>query len=167
MLLIFPTIAVLQIHPVLANLPTVDAPVPWTFGNHTVLDITVRHDTTSLPYADHYVDHVEVDIDGIPHIINLTAPQQQYSFVVQYDMGQVTGTPTVEARAHCTYHGWGSFSPSVQVPEFSFLQLLSILAITSIMILLLRSKMHGLKKKIVKNTEGLALFLGDSKTIKA
>lgn len=167
MLLVFPTIAALQIHRVLANLPSVDAPVPWTSGTHTILNITVRHDTTSLPLSDHYVDQVEVNIDGTPHIMNLTPPQPQYFFVIQYDMGQVTGTPTVKARAHCTYHLWGGYSLSVQVPEFSSFQLLLVLATTSITIVLLRSKVHGLRKKTVKNTEGIALFPADSKTARA
>jgi hypothetical protein len=160
---VFLTMAALQVRPVLALVPSVDAPVPWTSGTHTILNITVRHEI-SPPGAGHYVDYVEVDIDGTPHIIDLDPPQSDHFFVIQYDMGEVTGTPTVKARAHCTIHGLGGYSPSVQVPEFSFSQLLLILAIMSITIVLIRLKVHGLRKKTVKDTEGPALFLGDGKT---
>jgi hypothetical protein len=159
MLLVFATIAALQVRSVLALVPSVDAPVPWTSGTHTILNITIRHDKTNPPFSDHYVDYVEVDINGTPHTINLEPPQPDDFFIIQYDMGEVTGTPTVKARAHCTYHGLSGFSPSVQVPELSFSQLLLILAIISITIVLLRSKVHGLRKKTVKNTEGPAPFL--------
>lgn len=163
MLLVFATIAALQIRPVLALVPSVDAPVPWTSGTHTILNITVRHEINP-PGAGHYVDYVEVDIDGTPHTINLEPPQPDHLFTIQYDMGEVTGTPTVKARAHCTVHGPSGYSPSVQVPEFSFSQLLLILAIISIATVLLRSKVHGLRKKTVKNTEGPPILPSDSKT---
>lgn len=169
-LLIFPiflTIAALQIRPVLALTPSVDVPVPWASGTHTILNITVRHDKTNPPFSDHYVDYVEVDIDGTPHTINLEPPQPDQFFIIQYDMGEVTGAPTVRARAHCTYHGLSVYSPSIQVPEFSFSQLLLILAAISIAVVLLRSKVHGLRKKTVKGTEGLAPFPRSNKTARA
>jgi hypothetical protein len=150
---IFLTIATLQIRPVLALVPSVDAPVPWTSGTHTILNITVRHDKTVPPLPSHYVDYIEVDVDGTPDIVDLDPSQPEDFFVVQYDMGEVTGTPTVKVRAHCTVHDLSAYSPSVQVPEFSFFQLLLILAIITIAIVLLRSKVHGAKKKTFRDTE--------------
>jgi hypothetical protein len=164
---VFPTIAALQVRPVLALVPSVDAPVPWTSGTHTILNITVRHDKTVPSGSSHYVDYVEVDIDGTPDIINLDPSQPEDFFVIQYDMGEMIGTPTVKARAHCTVHGLSGYSPSVQVPEFSFFQLLLILAIITIAIALLRSKVYGLKKKTFRNTEGPAIFPNDNKTTRA
>jgi len=148
LILTLTAIKVLQFRPAFANIPSVDTPVPWTSGTHTMLNITIHHDTTALPFPDHYISQVEVDVDGTPNIIPLTnsPPQPQYSFIIQYDMGVVAGTPTVQAKAYCTYHFWGSLSPSIQIPEFSMVQLLPIIAIISIAILLLRPKVSNSKK---------------------
>lgn len=143
--------------PALATIPSLDTPIPWTSGTHTILNITIHHDTTLLPSPDHYINQVEVDIDGTPHLINLTnSPQQpQFSFIVQYDMGEVTGTPMVQARAHCTFHLWGSLSTSVQIPEFSLNQVLLVLVIIASAFAFLRYKGFGSKKKTLKTTENL------------
>jgi hypothetical protein len=157
LILLFAVITAFEFHPVLANSPSVDAPIPWTSGTHTILNFTVHHDTTSLPSPTHYIDQVNITVDGTPHFINLTnSPQQpQFFFVVQYDMGEVTGTPMVNASAHCTVHLWGSASPSVQVPEFSLAQILLIIAIVTTAVVFLQYKGYGSKKRIlrtVKNT---------------
>jgi hypothetical protein len=139
-------------HPVLANLPSVDIPVPWTSGTHTMLNITIHHDTTLLPSPDHYIDQVEVDIDGSPNLINLTnsPPQPQFSFVVQYDMGEVTGTPTVQAKAHCTIHLWGNPSTPIQIPEFSLTYVLLVLVILTTTLMFFRLKAYGSKKRCAR-----------------
>jgi len=66
---------------------------------------------------------------------------------VQFNIGELTEEPTVRARAVCTIHGWSSWSNSVQVPEFSLIQPILILAIVSIAVLLLKSKIYRSKKK--------------------
>jgi hypothetical protein len=154
-----------QIRPALALTPSVDAPLVWTSGTHTILNITVRHEIIPAE-PSHYVNFVEVDIDGTTHTINLSPPQPDHFFIVQYDMGEVAATPTVKARAHCTIHNFSAYSPSVQVPEFSFAQLLLILVTILGLVVLVRSKVHSLRKKTVKNPKGIALFLGNSKTIR-
>ncbi len=147
--LVLTTIAGSQIHPILADVPSVLSIEPWTSGTNTILNITVRH---SSPTSSHYVNTVEVDIDGAVRDIDLT-PQSAVSFVVQYNLGELADEPTVRARAHCTIHGWSSWSNSDQVSDSSSIPLLpilaivSVLAIVAIVLLLLRSKVYGSKKK--------------------
>ncbi|UCE16085.1 MAG: hypothetical protein JSV12_00225 [Candidatus Bathyarchaeota archaeon] len=143
------TFAGFQIHPVLADVPSVLSLEPWTSGTDTILNITVRH---SSPTSSHYVNKVEVDVDGAVHNIGLTS-QSTVTFVVQYNLGELADEPMVRARAHCTIHGWSSWSNSDQVSDSSSIPLLpilaivSVLAIVSIVLLLLKSKVYGSKKK--------------------
>lgn len=136
LILAFAVIIGFQINPVLADVPTVENIEPLTSETDTILNITVRH---ASPTGSHYVDKVEVDLDGTFHDVDLT-PQSTLTFIVQYNMSEVTGTPSVQARAHCTFHGWSGWSEPVVVPEFSTIYLLLILAFVSIAVLLLRSK---------------------------
>ncbi len=142
-------IAGFQIHPVLADVPSVSSLEPWTSGTGTILNITVRH---SSPTSSHYVNKVEVDVDGAVHDIDLT-PQSTVTFVAQYNLGELADEPTVRARAHCTIHGWSSWSNSDQlsdsssIPLLPILAIVSVLAIAAIVLLLLRSKVYGSKKK--------------------
>jgi len=153
-------IAGFQVHIVLADVPSVLSIEPWTSGTDTILNITVRH---SSPTSSHYVNKVEVDVDGDVHDIDLT-PQSTVTFVVQYNMGELADSPTVRARAHCTIHGWSSWSNSDQVPDSSLIPLLpilaivSVLAIVAIVVLLLRSKLFGSKKKTFENYRRLTSF---------
>ncbi|UCD26631.1 MAG: hypothetical protein JSV75_00370 [Candidatus Bathyarchaeota archaeon] len=126
-----------QINLVLADIPDVTSIEPWTSGTDTILNITVRH---ASPTPTHYVDAVEVDIDGTVEAVFL-GPQSTETFLVQYNMGEVTDTPPVQARAFCTWHGWSVWSQPVVVPEFLALSLLLILVIVSIAVLLARSKL--------------------------
>jgi hypothetical protein len=126
-----------QINLVSADIPDVNSVEPWTSGTDTILNITVRH---ASPTSSHYVDLVEVDIDENVEDIYL-GPQSTEIFLVQYNMGEVADTPTVQARAFCTFHGYGSWSQPVVVPELSALSLFLIPAIVSIAVLLFRSKL--------------------------
>jgi len=132
-----------QIHVVFADVPSVLIIEPWTSGTDTILNITVRHSSST---SSHYVNKVEVDVDGTVHDIDLI-PQSTVNFVVQFNMGELTEEPTVRARAVCTIHGWSSWSNSVQVPEFSLIQPILILAIVSIAVLFLKPKVYRSKKK--------------------
>ena len=125
-----------HINPVLADVPTVESVEPWTSGTDTILNITVRH---GLPASGHFVWQIEVDIDGTVHIMELE-PQSTVTFVVQYNMSELVGTPTVKVRADCNLHGWSGWSEPVVVPEFSTISLLLILAIVSMAVLLRKSR---------------------------
>jgi hypothetical protein len=88
-------------------------------GRGFLIVVTVRH---TNPTATHYVDKVEVAIGKATESIDLK-PQSTEVFTVttvvcegrDYHPGQEV---TIQARAHCTLHGWGSWSSSVTVPEF-------------------------------------------------
>jgi len=96
---------------VYADVPMVNSVKPWTRSSdsHTVLNITVTHRDY---YTGHYVDWVQVDVNGTVDNVDLSPPQPiNLPFLVQYDMGIVSGTSTIRARAHCTLHGssaWAS-----------------------------------------------------------
>ena len=127
---------VFQINPILADVPTVESVEPWASGTDTILNITIRH---GFPSSDHYVFETEVDIDGTVHLIELE-PQSTTTFIVQYNMSELVGTPTVRVRADCNLHGWSGWSEPVVVPEFSTISLLLILAIVSMAVLLRKSR---------------------------
>ncbi len=126
--------AIFQIRVALADVPSVVSIEPWTSETDTILNITVTH---SSPTSSHYVNKVEVDVNGTINDIDLT-PQSTVTFTVQYDLGELAVEVPVQARAYCTIHGWSNWSSPVVVPEFSFVQLLPILAGVSIAVLLLR-----------------------------
>jgi desulfoferrodoxin (superoxide reductase-like protein) len=102
-------IAVFQTAPVFANVPTVTGVTAWTrqSDNHTILNITVAH---SNYFSGHYVNWVQVNISGTVQTISMTdsSPVDQTvssTFVVPYDMGVLSDTPTVQAKANCNIHG--------------------------------------------------------------
>ncbi len=141
------TITGFKINPVLGDVPTVENIEPWAIGTETILNITIRH---SNPTTSHYVNNVQVDIDGAVQNVGLpsTPIQSAPTFVMQFNMGELTTTPTVEAKANCNLHGAPlSWSDPVVVPEFSPVYLLLVVAIVSIAIFLLRSKISRSKEK--------------------
>lgn len=94
--------------------------------------------THASPSANHYVDMVEVDING-----QLTRydrqPQSSDTFTVELDLGQIQGKPTVKARAHCNVHGWSSWSGGIPVPEFSQVGLTVLAALVATLFVLRRT----------------------------
>lgn len=73
--------------------------------------------THANPSSNHYVDLIEVDVNGQVTQFSLQ-PQNKDPFTVELDLGQLQGTPNVRARAHCNTHGWSGWSNEVPVPEF-------------------------------------------------
>jgi len=110
LILLLVVISASIINSVSADVPVVNTIEPWTrpSDSHTVLNITVTHNNY---YSGHYVDWIEVDVDGAVDTINLSPPQPvNLPFIAEYDMGLVSGTPTVRARAHCNLHGSSAWS---------------------------------------------------------
>ncbi|UCD26548.1 MAG: hypothetical protein JSV75_06610 [Candidatus Bathyarchaeota archaeon] len=142
-----------QMNPVLANIPEVTSIEHYTSGVDTYLNITVEH---ASPDSTHYVDQVTIylrdeilgEVDERDEDLSL-GPQSTETFFVQYEVGVVDEyyTPNVRAKGFCTTHGEGSWSSFVNVPEFSTLSLLLILAIASIAVLLFRSKARACVNK--------------------
>jgi hypothetical protein len=124
------------VNPVYADVPSIENVEPWINGTTTVLNITVRH---ASPTGVHYIDKIEVNVNESIQTINLS-PQETETFIVQYNLGEVTGIFPVSARAHCTFHGWGSWSEPIVVPEFSSFNLIIALVILPIILFLIKIK---------------------------
>jgi len=110
LILLLAVVSAFIVDSVLADVPVVNTIQPWTRPNdgHTVLNVTVTHNNY---YSGHYVDWIQVDVDGAVDTVNLSPPQPlNLPFVVQYDMGIISGTPTVRAKAHCNLHGPSAWS---------------------------------------------------------
>lgn len=113
---IFSLLTVLSlIGAVSANVPTVAQIDNISQGSSGKVRLQISH---LNPSATHYVDTVEVDVDGRVVQFNLQ-PQSSDPFTVEIDLGQIQGSPNVRARAHCILHGWSSWSNQIQVPEFT------------------------------------------------
>ena len=120
-----------------ADVPDVVSITPWTSGENTMLNITIRH---AAPTNFHYIDRVDIDVVGSVQSITLS-PQSTVIFTVQHNLGVVAGTPNVRARAHCIIHGLGSYSAPIAVPEFSTILLPIVLISLTIMMVFARSKL--------------------------
>ena len=98
-----------------ANIPTVIQIDNISQGSSGKIRLQITH---LNPSSTHYVDVLEVDVNGQVTQFN-QQPQTTDPFTVELDLGQLQGNPTIRARAHCTKHGWSSWSSQIQVPEFS------------------------------------------------
>ena len=134
-------IAAFQISHVFADIPHNISVQPWTSGTHTILNITITMDT-GAPTSIHYVDIVQVNVSGVVHDLTFTS-QPAATFVVQYDMGEITDTPTVQVRADCTLHGWSSWTNPQSVPEFPLVVLFPVFVVLTVAVLLLHSKLKS------------------------
>jgi hypothetical protein len=142
-----------NISPVSAQELHIDLVESYTSGTDTILNVTVTHISPSMP--DRYnpldfVDHLELEIDGaFPYILVDTTQYEVQHFSVQYNMGELTVPSTVRVRA-MRLQGPGEWSEYVTIPaipEFSLIHLAPILMITSIAILLIKSKITAKSKK--------------------
>ncbi len=110
-------------------------------GSDTVLVIQVRHNS---PSSNHYVDTVEVEIDGKVEKINGLEPQTGASFTVEDALG--TGAKNVRIRAHCNIHGWsqwavesgGESTGSGGIPGFSLESIALGISLAAIIVWLFR-----------------------------
>jgi desulfoferrodoxin (superoxide reductase-like protein) len=134
---VFASVVLLIPNPVLADVPGVLSVDPWTDGTETILNITVKH---FGPTSSHYIDTIQVDIDGTVENVNLD-PQSTNPFVMQYSMGDMSNEPSVRVRAHCNLHGWGSWTEPQVIPEFpSTLLMLVILGVFAVTLIFYRRK---------------------------
>ena len=132
-----------------ARIPVVESIEVSTSGTDTILNININHpESISNPSADH-VDLVEINIDGTIHTLDIIDPGTPV-FIVQYNMGAVTGTRTVLARAYCNAGQWGEYCAPIVVPEFQLIHLFPILMAISIVGLLLKSKIYSQNDEIIK-----------------
>jgi len=92
------------------------------------------------PSANHYVDVIQIDVNGQIKTYNITQPQTTDPFSGEFDLGQIQGTPTVKARAHCNIHGWSTWSDGVAVPEFSQVELTVLATLAAALLIARRTK---------------------------
>jgi hypothetical protein len=114
--------------PVAAGDPIVSDIVVYEDSGITMLNVTVFH---SPQYSIHYLDFIEVDLNG--SIITFpVAHRPQNTFTVTCDLGPILGTPTATVRAHCNIDGYSQPYGPIIVPEFTALSLLLVLVLTTL-----------------------------------
>jgi hypothetical protein len=144
LLLVMSAIFCFNINPVSAQEGSIDSIEKYMSGTDTILNITVTHQAPGFPAGTsnplNFIDHLEIEIDGaFPYVMVNTADYQVTHFSVQYNMGEVAGSPTVRVRAVSLQTEYDWYGP-VNVPEFSLIQLAPILLVASIAILLIKTK---------------------------
>jgi len=105
-------------------------------GSTGRIRLQVRH---LSPTGTHYVDTIEVEIDGQVKKFTMQA-QSTNPFTVELDLGQFQGKPNVRARAHCTTHGWSAWSSQIQIPEFAEVGTTLLLAMAASLLIARRGK---------------------------
>lgn len=99
-----------------ANLPDVEIE-NISQGSMGKIRVEVKHEN---PSSSHYVDVIEVDVNGqIVQFSPCACKQTNDVFTVDVPLGEVEGSPNVKARGHCTVHGWGPWSNQIRIPEFA------------------------------------------------
>jgi len=94
----------LVVAPVLAGVPSVLEAKMLEEDGELVLSLEMRHNS---PSSMHYVDTVEVVIDGGTTRTYELASQSSTVFVVNITLG-VFEASEVEVRVNCNLHGWSS-----------------------------------------------------------
>ena len=120
-----------MIETVSANVPTVLQIDNISQGTSGKIHLQITH---LNPNPTHYVDVIEVDVNGKVTQFS-QQPQTTDPFTVDIDIGQLEGPPLVRARAHCTKHGWSIWSGQIQIPEFADLGLAVVLALASVLLI--------------------------------
>ncbi|MFC1487113.1 hypothetical protein ACFLRN_05445 [Thermoproteota archaeon] len=149
LLLILSTIICFNINPVSAQQLNIDSVVPYPSGTDTILNITITHigpnASPGVFNPLNFVDSIDIDMDGdlqtFGDVQSVNVADASYgvtTFSIQYNMGEVTGTPTVYVRANNLQMN-GEWFPYV-IPEFPLIHLLPILMVVSIAVLLIKSK---------------------------
>jgi len=122
--------------PVRADLPDVIQIENVSQPPLIAIRIIIRH---AEPTLEHYVDALEVigSIDGYSSGYTFTLqPQTSELFAVEVQMDVSDAAialenPNVKARAHCTFHGWSTWSQEIVVPEFSIPAVIAAITILS------------------------------------
>jgi hypothetical protein len=131
--------------PVFAPVPQVQNVVPYNVGVSTFLNITVWH---NIENPSHYVDMINVTMgtNTTTMVIGVQNLEPDGTFKVTYDLGPISGTPTVTVTAHCIVNGW-SAPWSGQVPEYSTtaLMLAILMVVTSGVLLVRRARLRTCK----------------------
>jgi len=125
------------VSPVKAIVPQVQNIIFWNNGGDTIMNVTIFHTPVT---TIHYVNQVEVDIEG--GITNYPIDQPSATFTTQINLGQITGNPLARVRAHCTFDGWSSWSNQQNIPEFPLWIILPLFLVTSLIVTIYRKRMN-------------------------
>lgn len=114
-IMLFSLIITSMVYPacVEADVPKVLELIKETRESQTVLVISVRH---NLPTSIHYIDTIDVEVDGELEKLKGLEPQKEVQFTVEFDI--LSGAENIRARAHCNVHGWSKWS-SMEVEGLS------------------------------------------------
>jgi len=72
-----------------------------------VLDLSfiIKHNS---PSSNHFIDEIQIDVDGDIQVFNLTVQSlTEFNVNVAIDL---TEAFEIQVRAHCTLHGWGTWT---------------------------------------------------------
>ena len=101
-----------------------------------MIRLTIAHIN---PTGSHYVDTVEVDLNGQVTTRQLQ-PQSNNPFTIDIEAGQLQQQPNVRVRAHCNLHGWGAWSNTIQVPEFTEIGVAIFVALAASLLIIRRTR---------------------------
>ncbi len=141
-LLVINVFTLREVITVKADVPTVLSINQWKSSADTILNITTTH---ASPSDSHFVDQIEVNVNGSVRVVTLSG-QSTTTFLTQYNLGVITGTPSIGARAHCNVHGWSNWYGSTTSgssgtnPDLSGIAIVGIAVIALIVIVLFARK---------------------------
>jgi hypothetical protein len=105
----------------------------YNAGSDVWVNVTVNHGPLSTLTSLHYVNDVQVEINGtVQHLPRVS--QTTETFFVQYNIGPSNNTYSIRAAAVCTLHGISAFSNLVTVPEFISVVLLAVAAVLAVVV---------------------------------
>jgi len=87
---------------VYADVPSVLELTVEEEGTDFFLTLEIRHGS---PSTNHYVDVIEIEIDGKVEKVDDLEPQKSTIFTYKYNLGK-TQPKKIKVRAHCNVHGW-------------------------------------------------------------
>jgi len=90
---------------IFADVPSVKE-ISAVLNEELDLSFIIKH---SSPSSNHFIDKIQVDVDGdIQNFFNLTVQSlTEFNINVTID---VTEANEIQVRAHCTLHGWGTWT---------------------------------------------------------
>jgi hypothetical protein len=81
-------------------------------GDNTILNIEIEHNN---PSSSHYVNIIDVEIDGNVQSVTGLEPQTSTQFTYKYDLGKLE-YENVRVRANCNVHGWSNWATLGEQP---------------------------------------------------
>lgn len=90
-----------------ANVPTMLRIQVEKRAGDTLIILTITH---SNPSSIHYVDAIDLKVNGVLRSITITQPQAEPTFNYTYNWGELDSVENATARANCNIHGWSDWA---------------------------------------------------------